>query len=164
MSPHIDVGCTSTWDTCRHSTVQARSRLSAISNAQKAADGRALRAEKDLAPLGMKGWLQPQQQRCPTARRMQQRLLRSLFSVRSGGAKRTTCARSMHQKLRRLPLIGTKDGARAGSVVGARTKKTILQVCGCVISELVREGLHAFNSRAGRRTSACEKEGQCRQG
>ena len=123
MSPHIDVGCTSTWDTCRHSTVQARSRLSAISNAQKAADGRALRAEKDLAPLGMKGWLQPQQQRCPTARRMQQRLLRSLFSVRSGGAKRTTCARSMHQKLRRLPLIGTKDGARAGSVVGARTKR-----------------------------------------
>ena len=32
--------------------------------------------------------------------------------------------------------MGTKDGARAGSVVGARTKKSILEGCGSAISEL----------------------------
>ena len=60
--------------------------------------------------------------------------------------------------------MGTKGGASAGSVVGARTKKTILECCGSAISALVQEGLHAFNSRPDHRKSACEKEGRCRQG
>ena len=40
----------------------------ATSRAQKVADGRALRAEKDEAALGMKCWLQPQRTRCPPPR------------------------------------------------------------------------------------------------
>ena len=164
MSPHIDVRCTSTWGTCVHSTVPARSRLAATSNAQKPADGRALREEKDLAPLGMTCWLQSQPKRCSTPRRMQHRLFSSLFGVASSGAKRTACARSMHQKLSRQSLMGMKGGVSAGSVVGSRTQKTILHGCGSAISDLVREGLHAFNSRPGCRKSACEKEGRCRQG